>query len=427
LLSSVTYGYNDSLEWGDLLTSYGGVTITYDAIGNPLSYYNGSLYAFEWENGRQLAKATLANTEITFTYNSEGIRTSKTINDEIVHKYHLSDTNIISEEWETNLLVYLYESDGSPLGMQYRTSTMDEGEFYTFWFEKNLQGDIVAVYNAYGIKIISYTYDAWGNCATTYHSISGNNYYAIYNPFRYRGYYYDTELGFYYLNSRYYDPSVGRFITADKFSTIKASSTELTNKNLYAYCDNNPVSRNDDGGTFWDTVFDVISLATSIAEVVATPTNPWAWAGVVGDVVDLIPFVTGVGELTKAVRVGANAVDTAKDIFNGIDAAQELVDAGIDIKKATGSYEILYKSGKNYVGKGGLKRAVNSALEHAKPNKLNNNLGDEILSIRWKSAPNSRQAFIDEFEMQLKRGVNNQNTYNKIWSPGRKYFYGNVK
>jgi hypothetical protein len=79
------------------------------------------------------------------------------------------------------------------------------------------------------------------------------------------------------------------------------------------------------------------------------------------------------------------------------------------------------------VGKGGLKRAVDSALEHAKPNKLNNNLGDEILSIRWKSASDARQAFIDEFEMQLKRGVNNNNTYNQIWSPGRKYFYGGIQ
>ena len=420
LYSTYNYLYGDT-TWGDKLTSYRGVSFTYDEIGNPLTYYNGASYTFSWENARQLATLSKGSYSLSFEYNNEGIRTSKTVNG-VEHIYHLSNSLIMAEEWGNNLVLYLYDADGSPIGMQYRNTSYGEGQFDTYWFEKNLQGDVVAVYNQAGTKLISYTYDAWGNSSVSYYN-SGASTTATYNPFRYRGYYLDSESGFYYLNSRYYDPAIGRFITADKLSTVKTSSSSLTDKNLYAYCDNNPVTRTDDGGMFWDTVFDVISLATSIAEVVATPTNPWAWAGVVGDVVDLIPFVTGVGEITKVVRVGAKAADKAKDIYKGIDAAQELVDAGIDIKKATGSYEILYKSGKNYVGKGGLKRAVNSALEHAKPNKLNDYLGDEILSIRWKAAPNSRQAFIDEFAMQLKRGVNNKETYNQIWSPGRKYFY----
>ena len=100
--------------------------------------------------------------------------------------------------------------------MQYRNSSYSNETFNTYWFEKNLQGDIVAVYNEGGTKLVSYTYDAWGNVTTTYHN-SGASTAAQYNPFRYRGYYYDTELGFYYLNSRYYDPEIGRFLNADKF------------------------------------------------------------------------------------------------------------------------------------------------------------------------------------------------------------------
>ena len=96
-------------------------------------------------------------------------------------------------------------------------------------------------------------------------------------------------------------------------------------------------------------------------------------------------------------------------------------DAASDIRKATGSYEILYKSGWNYIGKGGFYRAINSATRNA------TKYGDEVTSIMWKSAPNSRAAFIDEYLMQKRFGGvlssdPNLHTYNIIWSPGRRYY-----
>ena len=107
--------------------------------------------------------------------------------------------------------------------------------------QKNLQGDIVAVYSNAGTKLITYTYDAWGNCTTAYHN-DGNTTAAIYNPFRYRGYYLDTETGFYYLNSRYYAPVVGRFVNADVFVS---TGQGLLGNNMFAYCQSNPVSLYD--------------------------------------------------------------------------------------------------------------------------------------------------------------------------------------
>ena len=98
--------------------------------------------------------------------------------------------------------------------MQYRDSSFAEDVFETYWFEKNLQGDIVAVYDAAGTKLISYTYDAWGNFATTYHNDCTSSNPANFNPYRYRSYYYDAETGFYYVSSRYYNPEIGRFIPA---------------------------------------------------------------------------------------------------------------------------------------------------------------------------------------------------------------------
>ncbi|MBO4308637.1 MAG: hypothetical protein J5885_02285 [Clostridia bacterium] len=124
-----------------------------------------------------------------------------------------------------------------------------EGVFYTYWFEKNLQGDIIAVYNEGGTKIISYTYDAWGNMTSTTSNYTGNNRYASLNPFRYRGYYYDTDTGYYYLQSRYYNPSWGRFLNADGIAYLGAGD-EFLGFNLFAYCGNNPVMGYDPEGTW---------------------------------------------------------------------------------------------------------------------------------------------------------------------------------
>lgn len=189
--------------------------------------------------------ASVGSNTLSFTYNHDGIRTSKTVNG-VVHNYTVSGSLILTEEWGTNLVVYLYDANGAPIGMRYRTSSMAEGVFYTFWFDKNLQGDVVAVYNETGTKVLSYTYDAWGNKTTTVHNSSGTNSYAQYNAITYRGYYYDAETGFYYLQSRYYDPINGRFINADSYAS---TGQGILGYNMFAYCRNNPVCRVDVGGT----------------------------------------------------------------------------------------------------------------------------------------------------------------------------------
>ena len=117
---------------------------TYDAIGNPLTYFNGINYTFTWKNGRQLSTVS-GGANLSFEYNGEGIRTGKTANG-VEHVYYLNGSQIVAEAWSDKLLVYLYDASGSPIGMQYRTTSYAEGIFDVFWFEKNLQGDIIAVY-----------------------------------------------------------------------------------------------------------------------------------------------------------------------------------------------------------------------------------------------------------------------------------------
>lgn len=240
--TTTTLSYTDS-QWGDLLTSYNGTTITYDQIGNPITYYNGSAYTFTW-TGRQLTGAAKGSTNMSFTYNDDGIRTSKTVNG-VVHTYQLNGSQIVAESWGDKLIVYLYDASGAPIGMMYRTTSYAINTFDVFWFEKNLQGDIVAVYNSTGTKVASYNYiDAWGNHSASYTN-GGASTGAQYNPFRYRGYYYDTDLGMYYLQSRYYDPNTCRFINADGYVS---TGQGLTGYNMFAYCNNNPVNYVDYSG-----------------------------------------------------------------------------------------------------------------------------------------------------------------------------------
>lgn len=92
-------------------------------------------------------------------------------------------------------------------------------------------------------------------------------------------------------------------LNADTIGVVTSSLDDLTDKNLFAYCDNNPIVRRDSSGYIWETVLDIASLAASLGEVVKSPTDPWAWTGLAGDTIDLLPFVTGVGEATRAVKI----------------------------------------------------------------------------------------------------------------------------
>ena len=197
-----------------------------------------------------------------------GSCTDRTI-DVIQHDYYLNGTQIIAETWTQSgieyLMYYLYDENGAPIGLQYRTSDYESQVFDSFFFEKNVFGDIIGVYNSSGKKLCTYTYDAWGVCYLD--GVSGVTlseveiYVAVNNPFRYRGYYYDNETGFYYLQSRYYNPEWGRFLNADGYVS---TGTGMLGYNMFAYCNNNPVMFTDPTGDF---IFGAILLALGCVAV----------------------------------------------------------------------------------------------------------------------------------------------------------------
>ena len=111
LLSTDTYTYGNA-QWIDRLTAFNGVGITYDGIGNPLSYYNGSSYTFTW-NGRELATAVKGSTSVSYKYGADGLRTQKTVGS-TVYNYYYADGLLIRQTWGTNYMDFLYDDSGSP-------------------------------------------------------------------------------------------------------------------------------------------------------------------------------------------------------------------------------------------------------------------------------------------------------------------------
>ena len=147
-----------------------------------------------------------------------------------------------------------------------------------------MAGDVLAFVDGDGDVVAEYEYDAWGNCTIIDDDTSVDI--ATLNPIRYRGYYLDSETGYYYLQSRYYDPAIGRFISGDTIDVLGVSPTEITDKNLFSYCDNNPVSRADNGGEVWHIVAGAAIGAISgvvssiVGQAVGGQEINWAEVGV---------------------------------------------------------------------------------------------------------------------------------------------------
>lgn len=235
---TINYSY-ENINWKDQLTSYNGKAITYDNIGNPLTY-DGNTYT--WQNGRQLAgiSNTAKEQTITYKYNDEGIRTEKVVNG-IASKYYLEGTKVIYEMTGRNLSYYQYDEQGNIIGMQYNGTQ--------YYYIKNLQGDIIGILDNELNQVVKYDYDSWGKVIAitdaTGTEITDQTHIGHINPYRYRSYRYDSETGLYYLQSRYYNPEWGRFINGDNYG---GKVGNLLSHNIYIYCLNNPINMSDQTG-----------------------------------------------------------------------------------------------------------------------------------------------------------------------------------
>ena len=184
--------------------------------------------------------------------------------------------------------------------------------------------------------------DAWGNHKTfvlndkqfvdistqTSYTQSGlnNKTIALLNPFRYRSYYYDEETKLYYLNSRYYDPQIGRFINADDISVLSEGKDFFNGLNLYAYCGNNPVNNTDESGNawwdkFWKGLLDVLSVIVVAAVVIGLTALSIATAGagsvLLGVAIGVTAMSTASGAISGAFSAITNGTSFAAGVFGG--------------------------------------------------------------------------------------------------------------
>ena len=244
--------------------------VNYDTIGNPTTYRDATM---SWY-GRQLTKYKIdkdteddTSDDVTFdfTYDADGLRGSK------VKEYYVKneDGNYVAKSEKTiyqyvgdklyyekrgdyQEFYYFYDSYGklSAIYYNFKSPTTGKSSSAVYFVTTNSQGDVIGLYNNKGVKVAAYEYDAWGNILSvkdsTGKTITNQDHIANANPFRYRGYYYDADLGLYYLQSRYYDSTVGRFINADNL--VSDVGGDVLGNNMFAYCLNNPVNMSDPSG-----------------------------------------------------------------------------------------------------------------------------------------------------------------------------------
>ena len=261
----------------------------------------------------------------TNTYNQDGMRIRRT-NGTVTYGYVYNGSQLSQMTVGSNTLNFSYDANGIPMSVSYNGTT--------YYYATNLQGDVTAILNASGSPVVSYTYDAWGKPLTVTGSLATTL--GTHNPLRYRGYVYDTETELYYLQSRYYNPNTGRFLNADAFTS---TGQGFTGNNMFVYCGNNPVVREDSEGNFW--LFSVIvGVATQyISDVVENVMDGKTGADIfmptssVGEYIaaGVTALIPGTGFGAALVRnVVAEGITETQNIILGkdVNVVESIVDVG---------------------------------------------------------------------------------------------------
>ena len=196
----------------------------------------------------------------SYTYDESGIRSSKTVNG--VTTYFTTKDGVIQSQTDgTNTMYFQYDNSGNPTGFLYNGTQ--------YFYLTNQMGDVIGITDSAGSLLATYTYGAWGEVLATTPATAGSTTQlaiANANPLRYRGYYLDQETGYYYLQSRYYDSGLSRFINADTPEIISFTNSEWAGNNLFVYCCNDSINSIDPSGELsWSKVKNIF---TSIIDII---------------------------------------------------------------------------------------------------------------------------------------------------------------
>ena len=329
--TTVDYTYS-----GDKLTNFNGKVITYNSIGYPTSY-DGKTWT--WTKGKlnRIHKGSAnqpgsAYIDCVFTYDAYGRRISKSyINDpntassndysytynttynydnsgRLIREYCTEEYTYSGGSTGTREFIYLYDESGM-IGVLY---SRNGASLQPYYYRRNAQGDVIAIYDSAGNIKAEYAYDAWGNCTVTNSTLYDL---AYNNPIRYRGYYYDRETGLYYLNARYYNSQWRRFISPD--STEYIDPENPNGLNLYAYCYNDPVNYADPSGhapKWWESILigiGIIAVASLISAAILCSAGcpiPF-WAAVGQAALGGLKIAATAGATAGIIRAGKTAIE----------------------------------------------------------------------------------------------------------------------
>ena len=334
--ATATTAFSYDTTHPDRLTSFGGKAITYDQQGCPLTY-DGKTYTWtrgkltkvafgggiSLNSGNRALVPSISSEYWTYTYNGNGQRTQKKytclppLGNEALYDYVTSKTvdytydhsgRLVKEltttvsknsGTTTSSIVYLYDDSGI-IGM------LKDGASY--YFHRNIQGDVVGVYNGSGTKLVTFKYDAYGNC-----TVNGDTSIAQYCKIRYRGYYFDAETGLYWVQTRYYNPEWCRWISPDSMGYLDPETAH--GLNLYAYCINDPINYIDPSGHFLDVLLDLLFIGWDIYDLATD--EGWKdeekWVALGLDFLFAVtPFATGGSQIVKVANIGDDLHDLSK-------------------------------------------------------------------------------------------------------------------
>lgn len=307
----------------DKLVSFNDIKVEYDSA-NPLNpkSFNGNRYEFE---GRRLVRWSNGDIHYDYEYNDQGLRILKKSHNEIMWNYIYDGDKLVTEISSSHRLDFLYDENGILYGF---VKNMTEKYLYI----RDSMQNILGICDIKGDFVVKYLYDAWGQIL----DVSGSDVSLGYlNPFRFKGYYYDTETGMYYCKSRYYVPEWGRWLNADNADYLDYE--DFGKSNLFTYCSNNPILYFDKNGTDWWNPLDwdwkkiskgiglVITGVAAVAVGIATMPFGGGIAVVAG-----ITAVAGVGTAMFGVSdIGEGVTDynlIKETVFAGNDEAYYLTE-----------------------------------------------------------------------------------------------------
>ena len=264
-------------------------------------------------------------------FTASGQRISKTVGG-TTYNYHYLGDQLVEMAWGANRMHFTYDAVG-PLSVNFNGTE--------YFYLKTAQGDVTGLADSTGAKVVAYTYGPWGESWGVIGTLASTL--GAANPLRYRGYVYDTETGLYYLNSRYYNPTWGRFINAD--SEVAGIGGDVRGSNLFEYCFNNPVNMSDPGGNWPKWVSGLLDIASGVTQILAGVAMATAAAATgigvavgVGMILNGAATIISGGSQIYNYAKGTNSVHEENWIRTGVKALGKVIGG----EKGQKTAEIMY-------------------------------------------------------------------------------------